>query len=875
MMDLMLPAPSTPRPSRRAARALIVALTLAAVQLPLGPLSPSHAAPPGPGPRPLVTPWSFAPELEGAESTMLHAAGLGFLDGFELTLTMVNRLSGDAALAGVSGAIAARLGPLALGLSLAGIGDGPGTQTNSTRFDLALALRLSDTFAIGAQRVDIGSGTDPEVDNYAAWTLSSTWRPSRGFALSLAFEEVDSPIIPGTLGVEADPTARLAFGFRPGTDKLTFGLEAARTLADDNARWQAMATARLMMVRGLWLGTWVRYHFGEEGGDSLAEGGVSLGLSQGGVELSSGLDLADGPDTPMRLATMLRVGTQRHPNLIPNNRKVVRLQLSGELPERPGETLFGSPTPGFAHWLVALDMMAHDDEVTGLVLQIDAAPTWAQCWELRESITRFKAKNKKVLAVLTVGDARAHYLASAADQVHLYAAGGLLLTGLAISQTYYFGLMEKLGIRADLVRYEAYKSAPEPLTQSGPSDASVEQTKAILDGMYDEWLTTVSTGRNLTREALITALDNGPQTMHAARDQRLVDGLVEADALGELVREIFGADVDLVRGYVPPVEAFTRWGKKQKVAIIPVVGGIVDGPSSGSLPLPIPFIGGETTGDATFIAALDQALADPDVVGIVVRVDSGGGSAVASDRMHRAVLGAKRQKPIVISFGNVAASGGYYLAAGATIFSTPVTITGSIGIFAGKVDLSGLYAMLGITTFTQRTNERADMMSPFRPYTDEERKVALATIKAYYDRFVGLVAEGRQMSVAEVEVVARGRVWLGRAAHDRKLVDTLAGLWDAMNEVRAQAGYGPEDDLGITYMGSLGAFSSLQRLIGGVFFDEPASGLSASVGSAGGTGIDAPTQSNTNRELAALGVAVEVMKSEGPLAILPSFITID
>ncbi|HRE91447.1 MAG TPA: signal peptide peptidase SppA, partial [Myxococcota bacterium] len=570
-----------------------------------------------------------------------------------------------------------------------------------------------------------------------------------------------------------------------------------------------------------------------------------------------GLDFGDGAGaSESRLSTLVTLSSTPRASLIPGARQVIRLQLAGDLPERPGQTLFGNPTPGFAHWLMALDQMAKDDRVAGLLLQIDQAPNWAQSWELRQAIGRLKARGKKVVAILTVADMRSYYLAAIADEVHLYAAGGLLLSGLAITQTYWFSLMEKLGIKADLVRFADYKSATEPFTRTGPSEPAREQTRAILDGVHAEWLAAVTDGRGIPSQDLMPVLDMGPQTMKVALEKDLVDGLVEADALGALVERVFGADVTLARGYEPPKDGFARWANKRRVAIIPVVGGIVDGSSAGNLPVPVPFLGGETTGDNTFVAAVEAAAADPSVVGIVVRVDSGGGSAIASDKMHRAVLGAQKKKPLVVSFGNVAASGGYYLAAGSKILATPVTITGSIGIFAGKVDLAQLYAMIGLSTHTEKTNPRADMMSPFRPFTDEERAVATQTIRAYYDRFLGLVSEGRKLSLPDVERVAGGRVWLGTAALDNKLVDQLTGLWDAVAMVSREAGYEP-DELSLTYLGGLPAFSSIQRLIGGAFFAE----------------VDASAP-KIHPELSALGLAFSLLSSDGPLAVEPTLFDI-
>ncbi|MBL8788687.1 MAG: S49 family peptidase [Deltaproteobacteria bacterium] len=836
--------------------------------LALGVGTSALAAPPSPSPRPFVLPWTFAPDAEGIEAIPAHAAGLGLLEGgAELGVAWTTRLSGRDPVSSLGLLGGTRLGPIALGLGVSGIGDGPGTKTSTTRVDLAVALRFSPRLAIGFQWFDLGSKADALVDDYSAFSLSASWRPLRAMSLALGLEHLNRPINPASPSIEEDPVARLSIALRPGTERFTFGLEGARTITDGDGLWQAMVTARAMILPGWALGGWARYENLEGGGAEDISGGLMLGLYQGTLGLETGVDVSNRDETPMQLSSLLRFGGDRKASLSPGRKQVYHLKLSGPLPERPSTSLFGDPRPGFAHWLLVLEMVAEDPRVTGLVLQIDQAPSWAQCWELRRAIGRIKAAGKKVLALETVGDMRAHYLASAADEIHLLAAGGLMLTGLAITQTYYLGLMEKLGVKAEFVKFDEYKTAPEPFSRTGPSDPSKEQTQALLAGIDAEWISAVAEGRKLDAAALRQILEAGPQSMHVAKSSRLVDGLVESDQLGQLVETVFGKDVVLVDRYVPLREGWRRWGGTQRIAILPVTGSIVDGGSGGDLPLPIPFVGGETTGDASFAQALEAAVRDPSVAAIVIRVVSGGGSAVASDRMNRAVLSAKQKKPVIVSFGDVAASGGYYLAAGAPILMTPVTITGSIGIFSGKVDLSGLFALLGLSTYTTKTNERADMMGSHRPFTDAERDAAKTTLRAYYDRFVAVVAKGRNMSEADVDKIARGRVWLGKDALAKNLGDAEGGLWDAVRRARAEAGLGDDDPVDIAYVGTLGALSSLQRVLASV------AGLA--------TGEDAEAAANAQPhaplppELRELGAVYGALAGDGPLAMMPFKLTFD
>ncbi len=857
----------------------LVAVVVAGV-LALFARAPAHAAPPAPSPRPVIVPWSNLTDLEGAESVTQHAAGLAFLSAFEFDLAVTLGLTGDEPASSVAGMVGLPLGPLVVGLGVAGIGDGGLDTGTTTRVDFGFALRLGDAIGLGARWEWLANTRSAAIDDYAAVGVSATLRPWRAFSAALAVERMNRP--QGDVGADGvarrfEPVARLGFGFRPGVEWATFGLEASRTLGAD-ALWTLGASARLFLYRGFSLGAWARATLSEvggglPGGDSARfEAGLALGVSQGGLGAELGADLAaPGQDSQgIRTSLLMRARADRLPTIAPPSNQVVRLVVSGDAPERPRRGLFSGRGAAFGDVLALLDRVARDPRVSGLLVQINDAPNWAQAWELRQAFERIRKLGKKVFATLSVGDMRAEYLASAADEIWLHAAGGLTLTGLAITQSYYLGLLEKLGVRAEFVKFEDYKSAPESFTRAGPSAASTEQTRALLGAFDAEWLRAVSEGRKQTPEALKTALAAGPQTMNDARAQGFVDALVEADAVGDLLRASMGRDVVLLDSYEPWPEVPPRWGSPRTVAIVPVTGSIVDGTSAGALPLPIPFIGGETTGDRSFIEALEGAMHDPEVAGIVVRVDSGGGSATASDRMYRAVLAAAKRKPLVVSFGAIAASGGYYLAAGApSILATPITITGSIGIFAGKADISGLYGLLGITTHTERSTDRADMLGMHRPFTDDERARAQVVLKAYYDRFVGVVAEGRKLPLEDAYKVARGRGWMGSAALEHKLVDGYGGLWDAIKAVRGQAGLDANDPVVLRYVGTLGALSGIQRLVAQAF------ALATDSDPSAGTSLPAGGPFDGFAGLSSALAALSAIERGAPLALLPFTLRID
>ncbi len=842
------------RSSARAAGGAALALALAAS-------SAAVAGPPQSSPRRLWVPWSQGADAEGVAATVHHAAGLGFMPGFELGLGVSTRLSGDEAVNSVTGLVGGRVGPLAVGLGLSGIGDGPGTDSTTLRFDLGLALRLSDGFALGLQWSRLSSDVSDALDRFDTWSLSATLRPVRALSVALSLDQLDTPEL--AEGQHLDPIARLSLGLRPGTERLTFGLEASRVLGA-GALWTVGGSLRAMLIPGLVVGGYGRLTTPESGdGPSGVEAGVLVGLHQGGMGLESSVDLRDGDAAQgANLTTLLRARSQRFASLSTDDEIVVHLTLRGRIPERPAAGLLGGGASGFAHWLEALDVISRDADVAGVLLDIEAAPSWGQIWELRQALRRVRDAGKKVFAKLTMADMRGIYLAAAADKVFMYAAGGALITGLSSTRTYYLGSLQKLGVEAEIVKWEDYKSAPESFTRTGPSEPAREQGRAILDGVWRQWLQAVAVGRGIDRSRLSQLVAEGPYSYAQAKDKGFVDALVWEDGVKEAIEDELGPGVLLNRRYRPAPRAWKRWGGQRKVAIIPVVGSIVDGKSAGALP--IPFLGSQTTGDRTFVAALEAAARDASFVGIVVRVDSGGGSAVASDKMYRAVQRAAKDKPLVVSFGNVAASGGYYLAAGAPeILATPMTITGSIGIFAGKADLSGLYAKLGMSTHTDKTSASADMLGRHRRWTEAERAKAKATLKAYYDRFVELVSKGRQLPLAAAYAAARGRVYLGAAALELKLVDAYGGLWDAIERVRAKAGVGAGEPLSLRYYGGLGALSGVQRLIAGV------------IGLEGVAAEPAAAVGDLSTHAAALFGRLQSLHRGAPLAQLPYTLTIE
>jgi protease-4 len=770
--------------------------------------SSATAGAPERSPASVRLPWAFGPESDGVEATAGHAAGLGFLDGWEMGFGFSLRLDGAGLGDGLFAGGAGRLGPVALGVAVSRIGDG-GLVDATTRLDLSAAFRFARWGSLGFRWQRFYGGGGEGLDGYDSLSVSTTLRPARWLSLALGVDQANHPRLNG---LRRQPELRAEVGLRPRGDRVTFGLEGTATL-DDPTGWAAGATLRIMPIPGLVVGGYGRFVHDAVAPERM-EWGVYLGLEQGRGAVSVGLDarsrVSDADVEPQAdLSVFFTQGSRVRPSLVTPGHKVVRVSLGGSLPERPMPGLVNAGPPTFGAWLVGLDAMSRDDDVDALVVQLGGAPGWAQCWELRRAFQALRAAHKKVIVHTSGLDMRGMYLASAADRVWLHPVGLLDLRGLTVTRTYLAGLLEKLGVNAQFVKWDDYKSAPERFTEVGPSPQEQEQAKDLLDAFERAWHGAVGAGRGIERPAMEALLADGPQTTTMAYELKLVDRIVDDTQLVDALQEELSGSVRLVDGYDPPPSAWPSWGHPRVIAIIPVVGAIVDGEGTD---LNLPFFG-ISTGDRDVQRAIDQAVADRDVAAIVLRVASPGGSVLASDRIHARLAKAAEKKPLVVSFGDYAASGGYYVALpGHEVLSTPLSITGSIGIYTGKLDLSALYATLGLTTWTQRTAPHADADGMHRPWTAEELERARTRLKTYYDRFVGLVAAARRMPVETAQDRARGHVYVGERALALGLVDGEGGLWEAIERARVRADLDPRDAWTIGYPSSGGLGARLRRL---------------------------------------------------------------
>jgi protease-4 len=414
---------------------------------------------------------------------------------------------------------------------------------------------------------------------------------------------------------------------------------------------------------------------------------------------------------------------------------------------------------------------------------------WAKAAEMREAILDFRRSGKRVYAVVEEAPEfdKEYFVATACDRVILHPLGWLGVNGLGGYVPFLKGAFDKLGVRAEFEAVEEYKTAANMFTEKGFTPAHREEMESIYADLFGQYVEAAAKARGLTPEAFRALLDRGFFQGAKAKEAGLVDDCLYEDEIESLIARD-GGPLARVRfddyTRVSPASVGLETGRA-KVALIYAVGAIMTGES-----LP------PVMGASTVARGIRSARKDASVEAVVLRVDSPGGSSVGSDVIWREVALTREVKPVVVSMSDVAGSGGYWIATPATkIVAQPQTLTGSIGVLAGKFSVDGLLAKLGITAEKIAFGEKADVFSPFRPLTAGERKVLKEEILWTYERFLDRTAEGRGLARDAVDAAGRGRVWTGRQAKDLGLVDELGGLTMALGLAKKEAGIDADEEV--------------------------------------------------------------------------------
>lgn len=480
------------------------------------------------------------------------------------------------------------------------------------------------------------------------------------------------------------------------------------------------------------------------------------------------------------------------------------ISIKGEIPEELPQTgwvrRFYRTKLAFKDYLFALREARDDPNLKFVILHIkDPELGWGQVSELREAIRVLREAGLITIAVLESADNLSYYLAAACDEIFLVPTGQIMLRGLATEVLFFKGILEKVKVKAELLHAGKYKSASELFTRKNMSTAHREEINDILDSLFDTLVNDLAKGRRLTVSEVRKIIDHGSFLADEAKARGLVDKLCYEDEIEEILEERLqrrprivnfsryssARDIDLPIGL--------HFKAQPRIALLYATGPISMGQSSDYAP------SGPSAGAESITEALREIRESEDIVGAVVRVSSPGGSALASDLIWREVALGKpnprrdnpddKPKPLVVSMGDVAASGGYYISCPAdTIIANPTTITGSIGVVTGKFNLKGLLDTVGLGVETVTRGKVADRDSALRGFSPEEKKRLKIEMDSVYDDFLRKVSEGRKMDIKAVKKLAQGRVWTGAQAAQNGLVDRLGGLLTALDEVKEKAG---------------------------------------------------------------------------------------
>jgi protease IV len=472
---------------------------------------------------------------------------------------------------------------------------------------------------------------------------------------------------------------------------------------------------------------------------------------------------------------------KRQETSFPPRPKRISHRLQGRIQENPVQPVFGAKRLSHMLQLHSIYRAADDPSVAELLLGFDHASFGlAQAQELRDAIAYFRSRGKYVTCHLRGGGNAAYYVASSANRIIMSPHDQLNLTGLRAEVTYWAGTLEKLGINAEIVRIGEYKSAAERMTRREPTEEAQAQMNRILDNLFEQLVAGIAAGRQMTDSAVRHIIDSGPFSTEDAISARLVDAEERWEKLHE--KRLVAARPEIsLREYVSDSLLVNRWTPDRQIAVVVVDGEIMPDKGTG-----LPFQPDDAATPSLLRKGLSQALKEPSVDGIVLRIDSPGGFATAADDMLFLLKEASKRRPIVVSMGNVAASGGYQIAVVVgNLFASPATITGSIGIFGGKVDMSGLDQKIGVHRELYTRGANAGLLTLSRPWTEREREKYFSLLKTAYDHFVHSVAESREMSVDSVDQLGQGRVWTGKEAAANGLVTTEGGLMQAIRECAA------------------------------------------------------------------------------------------
>jgi protease IV len=531
------------------------------------------------------------------------------------------------------------------------------------------------------------------------------------------------------------------------------------------------------------------------------------------------------------------------------------LDIGDDLQENEPSGVIGQvfePPPTVRSVVDALRKAAVDTRVSSVIIRpAGNAALWGKVQEIRDAILAFKRSKKPIIAYLEYGGDQQYYLASACDKVFLMPTASLDLTGMANYEMFLRGTLDKIGALPDAIHVGDYKTASNTFTEHTFTPAHREMAESLNTDLYEQVIAGVAASRQKTAAEVRKLVNHGPYLPEDAVRAGLIDDLAYADEIDDKV-QLGRGRVNTLRQHDYRNVGLHSLGLNRgpRIAVIFAVGLISTGRSSEDS------VGGQVVGSETMVEYLRKVRADDSIRAVVLRIDSPGGSAIASDVIWREIMLTRERKPVIASMSDVAASGGYYIAMPAhAIVAQPATLTGSIGVVLIRFVIEGTLEKLGINIETVKQGQYADIFSPVRPFTPDERKRLGELMQATYDSFVEKAASGRNTTPERIDAIAQGRVWTGKQAKEIGLVDELGGLDRALEMAKERAKIGKDTEVElVVYPPKKSLFEVVSEPFGRT---ETRIGIGALLGGPNGRAIDAVT------------APLRLFRRGEPLALMP------
>ena len=639
--------------------------------------------------------------------------------------------------------------------------------SDDKEYSLGIGFPFGKTMQVGLSYLNYKSDMAPFHDR-KSWNVGMSGNAGDKVRWGAVFSNINRHRIDGE---RTETEMRYSASYRPLNDKLTLSvdmfLSTGTRLRNADYVYHLAGTP----VPGLILDGYI---------DSNKN--FELGVRTNLTQFFSGIKSLFNKNADHRRTTVFFGATSlRQPTLITAKARRINANFSFRQVENPTQMVLGPSQSSYLESILDIYRAADDPSIDELVLNLDRLSLgFAQAEELREALLSFKKKDKKLIAHLSYPNNIAYYIATACDKIYIPEVSKLNLVGLRAELTFFGGTFEKLGINLEMLKIGDHKTAPERYTQKESSQFNKDQINRLLDGWYDLFVTAIAEGRGLSTDSVKNIINQGPFTSREALTFGLIDGTAyKSTDIEELKSHKHSLSL---KNYHADTLRNDGWPRKPTLAVMALSGDVVSSASDS------PWFDSESDlTPSTVKQTIKQVHHDRKIDGVILRISSNGGEALTGEDIYQELDRAFPKTKPLISLGNSAASGGYYIAMmGDKIFASKATMTGSIGIFGGKLDLSKLYEKIELNKELYLRGENAGMLSTMRPFTEAEREKYYSLLLAMYEHFVELVADNRHLPADSIDHLGQGRVWLGNEAIENGLVDYNGGIKQALDYLAEQ-----------------------------------------------------------------------------------------